>query len=159
MADSGALIAYSGTRTGRSPLDKRVVLDAMTEKEIWWGEVNIPIEPLVYGLLEDIAMSYMNTRPRVFVVDGYAGHDPAHRMKFRIICNRAYHAIFMRNMLIVPTEEELKNDFDAKGIDFHIVNSGEFPCPSSPLLTGTNPESRCNVSVNLSEKKMIILGS
>lgn len=153
------MIAYSGKRTGRSPLDKRVVLDEQTKEKVWWGEVNIPIEPEVYGLLEDIALSYMNTRSRVFVVDGYAGYDPAHRMKFRIICNRAYHAIFMRNMLIVPTEQELREDFDAKGVDFHIVNSGEFPCPSSSLLKGTNPASRCNVSVNLSDRRMIILGT
>lgn len=159
IADNGALIAYSGSRTGRSPLDKRVVLDSSTEKEVWWGEVNIPIEPVVYDLLEDISMSYLNTRHRLFIVDGYAGHDKEHRMKFRIVCNRAYHALFMNNMLVKPTEEELKEDFDKKGVDFHIFNSGEMPCPSSPLLTGTNPKNRCNVSVNLAKKKMIILGS
>lgn len=57
----------------------------------------------MYGLLEDIAVSYLNTRERIFIVDGYAGHDPEHRMKFRVLCNRAYHAIFMRNMLVMPT--------------------------------------------------------
>lgn len=31
----------------------------------------------------------------------------------------------MRNMLIVPTEEELKKDFN-DGVDFHIFNAGEF---------------------------------
>lgn len=59
----------------------------------------------------------------------------------------------------MPTAQELKEDFDGKGVDFHIINSGEFPCPSSPLLTGTDPKSRCNVSVNLKDKKMIILGT
>jgi hypothetical protein len=53
----------------------------------------------------------------------------------------------------------LKEDFDEKDPDFHVINAGEFPCPSSELLVGTNPKNRCNVSVNLKEKKMIILGS
>lgn len=152
-------MAFSGKRTGRSPLDKRIVLDETTKDEVWWGEVNIPQEPKVYNLLEDIAVSYVNSRKKIFIVDGYAGYDVNYRMKFRILTTRAYHAIFMRNMLIVPTEKELKEDFDEKGPDFHIVNAGEFPCPSSELLVGNNPENRCNVSVNLKEKKMIILGT
>lgn len=105
MADNGALVAYSGKRTGRSPLDKRVVLDETTKDKVWWGEVNIPIEREVYGLLEDIGVSYLNSRERIFIVDGYGGHDEEHRMKFRIICNRAYHALFMRNMLVMPTQQ------------------------------------------------------
>jgi len=42
IASSGALCAYSGKRTGRSPLDKRIVMDDETEREIWWGDINIP---------------------------------------------------------------------------------------------------------------------
>ena len=44
IADSGALVAYSGTKTGRSPKDKHVVKAPATEHDIWWGSVNIPIE-------------------------------------------------------------------------------------------------------------------
>jgi phosphoenolpyruvate carboxykinase (ATP) len=135
-----------------------VVLDETTKDKVWWGEVNIPIEAEVYELLEDIGVSYLNSRERLFIVDGYGGHDEEHRMKFRIICNRAYHALFMRNMLVMPTPQQLVDDFD-QGVDFHIMNAGELPCPSSPLLKGTNPASRCNVSVNLKDKKMIILGT
>jgi phosphoenolpyruvate carboxykinase (ATP) len=54
--------------------------------------------------LEDIAISYVNSRNKIFIVDGYAGYDVNHRMKFRILTTRAYHAIFMKNMLITPNE-------------------------------------------------------
>lgn len=58
-------------------------------------------------MLEEIAINYLNNRSRIYVIDGYAGWDPLYRLKVRIYCTRAYHALFMRNMLIVPTEEEL----------------------------------------------------
>lgn len=45
-------------------------------------------------------------------MDGYLGWDPRYRLKIRIICSRVYHALFMRNMLIVPTEKELITDFN-----------------------------------------------
>lgn len=43
ISSTGAMVAYSGKRTGRSPKDKRIVVDTMTEKDVWWGNVNIPI--------------------------------------------------------------------------------------------------------------------
>lgn len=118
------MIAYSGARTGRSPNDKRTVYDAKTKDEIWWGKVNVPIEPESFAMLESLAINYLNNRNRLYIVDGYAGWDPKFRKKFRIFCTRSYHALFMKNMLIEPTEEELIHDFD-KGADFHIFNAGE----------------------------------
>ena len=43
VADSGAFVAYSGAKSGRSPKDKRIVTDSVREKEIWWGEINAPL--------------------------------------------------------------------------------------------------------------------
>ncbi|HEY5778356.1 MAG TPA: phosphoenolpyruvate carboxykinase (ATP), partial [Terrimicrobiaceae bacterium] len=45
IAENGALVAYSGLKTGRSPKDKRVVKHPDSEKDIWWGAVNIPLDP------------------------------------------------------------------------------------------------------------------
>jgi phosphoenolpyruvate carboxykinase (ATP) len=112
----------------------------------------------VYDLVESITLNYLNTRPYLYVVDGYAGYDPEYRQRFRIFCTRAYHALFMRNMLVVPTDEELKRDFSNE-VDFYIFNSGEELAPKSPLLKGTNPENQCIVGVNLTQHKMSILGS
>jgi phosphoenolpyruvate carboxykinase (ATP) len=55
------------------------------------------------------AIDFLNTREQLYVVDGFAGWDPKHQIKVRIICARAYHALFMHNMLIRPTPEELAN--------------------------------------------------
>ena len=64
IADSGALIAYSGEKTGRSPKDKRVGKSAGIEHEIWWGSVNIPITPDTFRINLERAKDYLNTQDR-----------------------------------------------------------------------------------------------
>ena len=54
------------------------------------------------------AIDYLNTRERLYVVDGFAGWDPKYQLKIRVICARAYHALFMHNMLIRPTAERAR---------------------------------------------------
>ena len=107
IADSGALVAYSGEKTGRSPKDKRIVRRPASEDDVWWGPVNIPLEPRSFEINRERAKDYLNTRDRLYCVDGFAGWDPNHRIKVRVICARPYHALFMHNMLIRPTREEL----------------------------------------------------
>src|SRR5271165_7345094 len=106
ISSTGALIAYSGAKTGRSPKDKRIVRHPTSEKDIWWGPVNLPIEEHYFQINRERAKDYLNTRDRLYIVDGYAGWDPVYRLKIRIITSRPYHALFMRNMLIRPTKEE-----------------------------------------------------
>jgi phosphoenolpyruvate carboxykinase (ATP) len=98
------MVAYSGTRYGRSPKDKRVIKDALTEKDVWWGNVNMPLSTEVNRFCRDLAVKYLNTKEKLYVMDGYIGWDPEYRLKCRIVCSRAYHALFMKNMLIRPTE-------------------------------------------------------
>jgi len=50
----------------------------------------------------------LNVAPKIYIVDGFTSHDPKYRYRFRILTSRAYHALFMKNMLIRPTEEELQ---------------------------------------------------
>lgn len=65
----------------------------------------------------------MNTRRRLYVVDGYAGWDVEDRVRVRVVCTRAYHALFMHNMLVRPTLQELETDF-SDGADYYIFNAG-----------------------------------
>ena len=70
------------------------------------------------------AVDYFNSCERLYVVVGFAGWDPQYRLKIRVICARAYHALFMHNMLIRPSGAELA-DFGEP--DFTIYNAGRFP--------------------------------
>ena len=68
------------------------------------------------------AIDYLNTREELYCVDAFAGWDPDYRLKVRVICARPYHALFMHNMLIRPTAEELA-DFGEP--DYTIYNAGQ----------------------------------
>lgn len=152
IAENGALVAYSGVKTGRSPKDKRVVKNPASEKDVWWGPVNIPMEPLAFATNRERARDYLNTREWIYVVDGFAGWDPRHRMKIRVICSRPYHALFMHTMLIRPTEEELAAFGEP---DFVIYNAGAFP--ANRLTSGMT--SKTSISLSLEEREMVILGT
>lgn len=85
ISDKGALILLSGEKTGRSPNDKRVVEDQTTKNDIWWGDINIKMDALTFKINRQRAIDYFNTRTRIYVVDGFAGWDPIHRIKVRVI--------------------------------------------------------------------------
>ncbi len=86
IADSGALIIGSGKKTGRSPLDKRIVDHPDSSGSVWWGPVNIKLDEQVFVINRQRAIDYLNTREQLYVVDGYAGWDPRYRIKVRVIC-------------------------------------------------------------------------
>jgi phosphoenolpyruvate carboxykinase (ATP) len=152
LADNGALMAFSAPKTGRSPKDKRIVEEESTQADIWWGEVNKPIPESSFELNKQTAINYLNCRDHIYVIDGFAGWDPEHQIKVRVVCTRAYHALFMRNMLIRPTEEELA-DFGEP--DWVIFNAGQMP--AIPDLPGVG--SRTSVNVNFKTREMVILGT
>ena len=130
ISSTGALLVYSGKRTGRSPKDKRVVRQENSEQNIDWGAVNQEMDEHTFMVNRERALDYFNTREVLYVVDAFAGWDPNYRLKIRIICTRAYHALFMQNMLIMPTEEELA-DFGEP--DYVIFNGGAFRPTHLPL--------------------------
>ena len=107
ISASGALATRSGDKTGRSPKDKRIVVDAASSEDIWGGDVNIRLTERSFAINRQRAIDYLNTRSRIFVFDGYAGWDPKHQIKVRVIAESAYHALFMHNMLIRPDADEL----------------------------------------------------
>ena len=153
ISSTGALCAFSAGATGRSPKDKRIVEEETSKNDIWWGKVNMPIPEKSWIINKQRAIDYLNNRPYLYVVDGYAGWDPRYRLKIRAVTTRAYHALFMHNMLIRPSEEELTTEFDT--VDYHILNAGEFPAD----LNTEGVTSQTSVDVNLKEKMMVILGS
>lgn len=152
LANNGALVVRSGSRTGRSPADKRVVETEGIKDEVWWGNINIPLDEHTFKINHQRATDYLNTRDRLYVIDGFAGWDAKHRLKVRIIAERAYHALFMQNMLIRPTKEELDNFGDP---DFVIYNAGKFP--ANKFTEGMTSDA--SVDVNFKTKQMVILGT
>ncbi|KAM1427772.1 hypothetical protein ACFXTO_020273 [Malus domestica] len=157
---SGALATLSGAKTGRSPRDKRVVKDEETENELWWGKgsPNIEMDEHTFLVNRERAVDYLNSLDKVLFLFSKGAHpyflnwDPEHRIKVRIVSARAYHSLFMHNMCIRPTPEELE-DFVTP--DFTIYNAGQFPCNRyTHYMT-----SSTSVDLNLSRREMVILGT
>lgn len=152
IADSGALMVRSGEKTGRSPGDKRIVEHPDSQDDIWWGNVNVAVDEHTFEINRERAIDYLNTRERIYVVDGFAGWDPKEQIKVRIICSRPYHALFMWNMLIRPTDEQLAQFGEP---DYVIFNSGQFP--ANRYTTGMT--SKTSVDLSFERREIVILGT
>ena len=107
-ASSGALAVNTGEFTGRSPMDRFIVKDGVTEDKVWWGNINIPFEPEKFDLLYDKVISYLNEK-ELFVRDCYACADHNYRMDIRVVNEYPWSNQFAYNMFIRPTPEELKH--------------------------------------------------
>jgi phosphoenolpyruvate carboxykinase (ATP) len=152
ISASGALVAYSGKKTGRSPNDKRLVEEPNSQADVWWGNVNIKLPEHSFDINRERAVDYLNTRPLLYCIDGFAGWHPRHRIKVRVICARAYHALFMHNMLIRPTEAELASFGEP---DYVIYNAGQFP--ANRFTTGMT--SQTSIDVHFGRREFVILGT
>ena len=152
IASSGALIALSGDKTGRSPGDKRVVKKPESQDNVWWSNANIELDEESFLINRERAIDYLNTKDRLYCLDAFAGWDPNHRLKVRVVCSRAYHALFMHNMLIRPTKAELA-DFGEP--DYVIFNAGQFPANAHTK----GMTSKTTVDINFEDKEVVILGT
>ena len=151
ISDVGALMVFSGKKTGRSPKDKRIVKHPDSENHIDWGPINMELDEHTFMVNRERAIDYLNTRKELFVVDAFAGWDPNYRLSVRIVCTRAYHALFMQNMLIMPTDEELAN-FEP---NYLILNGGSFPAN----IYTSSMTSKTSIDVNLESREVVILGT
>src|SRR6266571_1060442 len=107
LAYGGALVADTGVHTGRSPKDKFIVKDAMTEHIVWWDN-NGSITPQQFHQLHQDFLAHAEGKV-LFAQDLYAGADPRHRLKTRVFTEYAWHSLFIRNLLIRPESSELRN--------------------------------------------------
>ncbi|WP_425428310.1 phosphoenolpyruvate carboxykinase [Bosea psychrotolerans] len=105
LAAGGALCADTGTHTGRSPKDKFVVRDALTEGTVWW-ENNGAMSPEHFEALLADFLKHTEGK-ELFAQDLYGGADPVHRVKARVFTELAWHSLFIRNLLIRPEIEEI----------------------------------------------------
>jgi phosphoenolpyruvate carboxykinase (ATP) len=159
ISSTGALVAYSGDYTGRSPKDKRIVYDE-NSKDIWWGKINMKINKKLFNFYYKSSLDYLSDillkDKDVYIIDAYAGWDENHRIKVRILCTDPYHALFMRNMLI-PSDTEFEEP------DFTIINVGELKLSDvedkDMNVKKDNTLKDNLVAIDLTQMKMVIYGT
>ncbi len=125
LADNGALVIRTGEFTGRSPKDKFVVEDPGITDKIWWGDVNQKFPRDKFNKLLEKVKAYLQNKD-LYVRDGFAGADPDYRIAVRVITEFPWQSMFVHNMFIRPTKEELENfspDWTVISIPSYFANS------------------------------------
>ncbi|SHE83026.1 phosphoenolpyruvate carboxykinase (ATP) [Flavobacterium fontis] len=157
VSELGAVNVMTGEFTGRSPKDKYIVKDAVTENTIWWNSDkaandNKPISPATWDALKATTVKQLSGK-RLFVVDAFCGANENTRLKVRFIMEVAWQAHFVKNMFIRPTEEEL----DQFGEPDFVVMNGSKTSFKDYAAHGLNSE--VYIAFNLTEKMQLIGGT
>ena len=149
LAANGALVAYTGKYTGRTPKDKATVREASSEANIWW-ENNAEMSPHTFSKLLAKANAYISGKT-VYTIDAYGGADQKHRINVRVVAERPYHAAFIKTLLIRPTMAELEN-FEPEWTIIDLPN-----LTADPNVDGTRSEA--SIALNFADKTVLILGT
>ncbi|MET3658099.1 phosphoenolpyruvate carboxykinase (ATP) [Sporosarcina sp. FSL K6-1540] len=149
LTSDGAVTAQTGKYTGRSPKDKYIVEEASSKDKIDWGNVNRPISSEIFDSLYNKVITHLRTKDELFVFKGFAGADPASRLSIQVVNEFAWHNLFVHNLFIRPTEEELVQHES----QFTIVSAPSFK--ADPVVDGTNSETFIIVSM---EKRIVLIG-
>ena len=109
LTSTGSLSVSTGAFTGRSPENRYIVDAGAAEKNINWGSsTNKPIDEKTYKRVRKNVTRYMSQRRHLFVIRGYAGADRQYARKVMVVCERAHQALFIQNMLVRPSRDELE---------------------------------------------------
>lgn len=157
LTASGAAAVDTGEFTGRSPRDKYIVRDALTEDTVWWSDAgngrndNKPLSPAVWAELRALVCQQLSGK-KLYVVDAWCGANADSRLAVRVVTEVAWQAHFVKNMFITPSAEELANFTP----DFIVMNGAK--CTNSQWQSqGLNSENF--VAFNLTERIQLIGGT
>jgi phosphoenolpyruvate carboxykinase (ATP) len=149
LNDTGALCIQTGEFTGRSPKDKFIVKDAVTENSVDWNNFNIPIEEKYFHQLKKKLLDYLAAKEEVWIRDCFACADPKYQLKIRVINENPWSNLFAYNMFLRPAENELEN-FEP---EWHIIQAPGFK--ADPLADGTRQHNFAVISFT---HKTILIG-
>jgi phosphoenolpyruvate carboxykinase (ATP) len=150
MAENGPLVIYTGKCTGRSPNDKFIVREPLSQENVWWGSINKPFDADNFERLKNRIVDYFAGR-ELFIQDCYGGADPEYQFPARIIADTAWESLFAYNMFIhanpAPMQEFLPG--------FTVIVASDFE--TEPAIDGTR--SDVVVAIHLAQKLALIAGT
>ncbi|TBH20472.1 phosphoenolpyruvate carboxykinase (ATP) [Thermus thermamylovorans] len=154
LAHKGPLVVDTTPYTGRSPRDKFVVREPEVEEEIWWGEVNQPFAPEAFQALLARVAQHLSERD-LYVQDLYAGADRRHRLAVRVVTESPWHALFARNMFLLPRRFPLDDEVERFVPGFTVVHAPHFL--ADPERDGT--KSEVFVGISFARRLVLIVGT
>ena len=149
LAHLGPLVVRTGQYTGRSPRDKFIVSEPSSQQQVWWGDVNRPMDPPKFDGLRGRLLAYLQDRD-LFVQDCFVGADPRFRMPIRVVTETAWHSLFARNMFIQATPDELARHVP----QFTVIHAPNFH--AIPEVDGTHSVF---IVVHFGERLVLIGGT
>ena len=150
LSIDGSLMVETGVHTGRSVRDKFVVDEPTVTRDIWWGSVNQRYAPEKFAVLKARVQAYLQGQD-LFTQDLYAGADPQHRVRVRLVTTHAWASLFARNMFIRPPAQELEG-FEP---DYVILHAPLFQ--TDPAVDGTR--SSTTIALSFEQKLIVIAGT
>lgn len=148
LTDTGALTIDTGGFTGRSPKDRFIVCDEVTENAVWWGDINIKISPLHFDLLFDKITEHLSAK-KIYVRDAYACADENYKTTVRVVTEHAFQNLFANNLFLrFNSEVELP-----ERAEWTIIAAPSFL--ANPATDGTR---QANFSILNFSKKIILIG-
>lgn len=154
LTTSGAIAVKTGVFTGRSPKDRFIVKDSVSENTIYWdGVVNLPTTPEVFEHCKGLVYKQLSNAKKLYVVDTFCGTNKDTRLKVRFVMEVAWQAHFVANMFIRPSHYDLENYGEP---DFVVINGSKTTNPNWKEQ-GLNSENF--VMFDLTQKMQIIGGT
>lgn len=153
LVRGGSFATLTGNYTGRSANDKFVVCDETTEHEIWWEGGAHRLERADFNRLRARQSAYLQGR-QVYVRDCYAGWDPKHRIRVRVITQHAWHNLFAHNMFVPIPADELPST-DEFTPDFTVLHTPDLKADP----TVDNTKSEAFVALDFTQKLVVIGGT
>jgi len=151
LSVDGPFVVATGKHTGRSAKDKFIVKDAETENTVWWGKTNVAMTPEHFAALKEDFLKAVAEKDTLYVADLFGGSQPEHRVNVRIINEFAWHNLFIRTLLVRPTETEL----EGFAPEYTIIDLPSFR--ADPERHGSRSETV--IAVNFTEKLILIGGT
>ena len=150
LSEDGALVVRTGVHTGRSVQDKFTVDEPEVSPDIWWRMGNQKLPQASFAVLKGRILSYLQGR-ELFTQDLFAGADPAHRIRVRLVSTEAWHTLFARNMFIRPAPRELAH-FTPDWVILHAPNF-----QADPAIDGVR--SSTAIAASFTQRVICIAGS
>ena len=149
LTDLGALSAFTGSRTGRSPKDKHTVKEPSVADQIDWT-ANQAMDPETFDKLRDRVRAHLAGR-ELYVFDGFVCADARYRLPLRVVSEKAWHSLFARCLFLRPTLEQLR----AFGPEWTVLHACDFR--ADPARDGT--KSEVCVAISFEQQLVVVCGT
>jgi phosphoenolpyruvate carboxykinase (ATP) len=148
LSNTGALAINTGTFTGRSPQDRFIVKDEITEDKVWWGNINKPFDPDKFDALYNRMCAYFTGRD-VYAKDAAVCDHDKYKLPVRVITELPWSNMFIDNMFLRLSHEEIKDN----NPQWTVVCAPGFQ--ADPEIDGTR---QANFAILNFKRKMAIIG-